>query len=153
MRLSCKNVLLLLGVALTAACHDTTAPTATINAHYMLENVNGLPLPADLPVGSQETITVYWSTLFLNTKGQAILSEHRRDVYQGVATEASYTTTYEYRLNGNQLQSGYYGPCAANAVCMGILKGTLDASHLALTMMRLSPNTDIVYFYAPNTNP
>jgi hypothetical protein len=149
MRLSCKRLLLLLGVALMAACHDATAPSNTINAQFILENVNGLPLPSILWASPQETTTVYWSTLYLNKQGQAVLSEHRRNVYQGVATEATYTNNYEYRLNGDQIQIGYFQPCPANAVCFGFLTGTIDGSNLALIVARLTPTTDIVYFYGP----
>jgi hypothetical protein len=149
MRLSCKKVLLLLGVAFTAACHDSTAPSNTINAHFELRNVNGSPLPSILWATPQETTTVYWSSLYLNKQGKAILSEQRRNVYQGVATDATYTNAYDYRFNGNQIEIGSFQPCAPNAVCIGNFTGTIDASNLALTVGRLSPTTEIVYFYGP----
>ena len=149
MRLSCGKVLLLLGVALTAACHDSTAPSSTIDAHFELRNVNGLPLPSILWASPQETTAVYWSSLYLNKQGKAILSEYRRNVYQGVATEATYTNAYDYRLNGNQIEIGSFQPCPANAVCIGNYTGTIDGANLALTVGHPTPGTEIVYFYGP----
>ena len=147
MRLSCKKVLLFLGVASTAACHDITAPT--VNAEFELKNVNGLPLPSILWATPQETTTVYWSSLYLNKEGKAILSEHRRNVYQGVATDATYTNTYDYRLNGNRIEIGFFRPCAANAICIGNYTGTIDGANLTLTVGHPTPTTDILYFYGP----
>lgn len=149
MRLSCRKILLLLGVALTAACQDATAPSNTINAQFALKNVNGQSLPSLLWATPQETTTVYWSSLYLNKQGKAILSEHRRNVYQGVATDATYTNAYDYRLNGNQIEIGSFQPCAPNALCMGNFTGTLDGANLVLTVAHLTPTTDIVYFYGP----
>jgi hypothetical protein len=149
MVLSCRKVVFVLSVALTAACHESTAPSNTINAQFDLKSVNGLPLPSILSVSPQETLTVYWSTLYLNKQGNAVLSEHRRYVYQGIATDATYTNTYVYRLNGNQIQIGSFRPCPANAVCTGNFTGTIDGANLALTVGSLTASNDIVYFYGP----
>ena len=92
---------------------------------------------------------VYWSSLYLNKQGKAILSEHRRYVYQGDATDATYTNTYDYRLDGNQIQIGSFQPCAPDAVCMGNFTGTIDGANLTLTVGHPTPTTDIVYFYGP----
>jgi hypothetical protein len=149
MRLSCKKVLFLLGIALTTSCHDSTAPSNTINAQFELKNVNGSALPSSLLVSPQESVTVYWSTIYLNKQGKAVLSEHKRYVYQGVATELTYTNNFDYRVSGNRIEIGSFRPCPANAVCTGNFTGTIDGANLALTVGHLTPTTDIVYFYGP----
>jgi hypothetical protein len=77
--------------------------------------------------------------------------EHRRDIYKGAVTEATYTRNLEYRLKGNQIEIGYFPltPCPPNANCMPNFLGVLFDSKLALTVSHPTSTTQIVYLYTP----
>ena len=142
MRVSRQRVFLLV-LALTIACHDTTGPQ-TVSAHFVLENINGRPLPTYLSATPGPTATILSATLTLDKLGKAVMTELRQDVLQG---EATYTSTFDYRIHGNQIEIGSFEPCPINAICAGNIMGTISIGGLSLVMVSFSIDGPIIYEY------
>lgn len=142
MRLSCQKAFLLLLVS-TLGCHDSTAPL-TLPAQFELENINGRPVPTYFSSTPGPTPTILSASLTLDNAGKAVMSEHRRE-FDG--TEATITNTFDYRITGNQIEVGYFGPCPINANCFGTYKGTISGMTLSLTIVQVSIDGSIIYNY------
>jgi hypothetical protein len=141
MRLSRQPAFLLLFAA-TIGCHDTTGPIR-IPTQFVLENINGRPVPTFLLATPGLTPTILWASLTFEEAGKAVMSEHRR-AFDG--TETTITNTFDYRIHGNQVEVGSFTPCAPNANCIGTYKGTIAGVTLSLTIT-LSIDGPIIYNY------
>lgn len=110
------------------ACHDTSAPS-TSPVSFVLDNINGRPLPTFLtPV--PEAPTIISASLLLGADGTAKLTEHRQQMAGG---DVTYTNTYIYVITGNQIQFGYSPPCGGPAIdCVAPPKGTITGSSISL---------------------
>jgi hypothetical protein len=137
MSLSCQKVFLV-AAALTMACRESTAPAAVAGA-YRLENIDGRPLPANIQAGQGDTITVLWSTLFLDGAGNAALTERLRIVHPGApAFERLQSTGYLYTITGHGILGDdvsfeYSLPCPINAICVGPPTGRVLGTTLILS--------------------
>ena len=135
MRLSCKTCLVLVA-ALTTACHETTAPPPA--GSYILESINGQPVPANIQAEGGDTLTVIFSSLTLDALGTAHLSEHIRYVHPNSPPgEVTYTTSYSYRITSNVIAGqnivfDYSPPCPPNALCAAPPTGMISGSGLIL---------------------
>jgi len=147
MRLSCQKAFLVVLVS-TIACHDTTAPER-ISAGFVLQSVNGQPLPAVLFSDATGTRTVVSSTLTLTMDGQAFIGELYRQDSQGVVTQPTFTATLAYRLHGNQIEIGSFTLCPPNALCAADATGTLSNGTLTLNNPLPAPNKVYVYTTGP----
>jgi hypothetical protein len=146
MRLSCQKVSLLLFASIIA-CHDPTGP-GTISAHFVLHSINGRPLPTYLAATPGPTATIISSDLTLDKAGNAVIIEHRDDMFNG---ERTYTYTTSYEIRGFKID--IHGQvCLAYPDCLGNRAGTIFNERLN---MIINPTSDfhIVYEYHAAANP
>jgi hypothetical protein len=137
MRLPCQKAFLLFAVW-TIACHDPTSPPAVV-ARFELSDINGRSLPTfEWPI--PESPTIFSASLQLDASGEASLTQHRRQMAGG---DVTYTSTYTYKITGNQIQFDYIKPCPPNALCVAPPNGTITESGLSLAMY--GSNSGIVY--------
>jgi hypothetical protein len=144
MRLSRQSAFLLLFAA-TIGCRDTTAPMK-IPTQYILENINGRPVPTYLSATPGLTPTILGASLTLDLEeaGKAVLTERRRE-FDG--TETTVTNTFDYRIHGNEFEVGSFAPCPPNANCVGTYKGTISSQALSLIIATTSIDGSIIYNY------
>jgi hypothetical protein len=143
MRLS-RRTMSFLVFALTLACHDTTAPERT-SAGFVLQSINGQPLPVVLFSDATRTLTVVSSILTLTMDGHAFIGEVYTQDSQGIVTQPTFTATLDYRLHGDQIEIGSFTPCPPNALCAANATGTLANGTLTLNNPLPAPNK--IYFY------
>jgi hypothetical protein len=141
MRLSRQKALLLILVS-SAACSGATGPE-TVAAFFELKSINGRPLPTYLAATPGPSRTVISSNLTLYKSGKAVMVEHRDDMFTG---EGTYTTNYNYRIQGNQIVVGTF-QCPINADCASYMKGTISPLSLNLVINPASVDFQIVYEY------
>jgi hypothetical protein len=143
MRLSCQKWFFV-ALALTTGCHDTIAPPAPRSRLYVLESVNGQPVPASLG-GST---SVLWATLTLDVAGTAIRVDHIKSVFQNNSSENTYTTRAEYRVRGDSIEIGFFKPCPPGVLCIGNTLGMIADSSVALTVgYNPYPTNPTTYLY------
>ena len=147
MRLS-RRTMSFLVFALAIACRDTTAPER-ISAGFVLESVNGQPLPAVLFSDATRILTVVGSTLTLTMDGHAFIGEVYTQNSQGIVTQPTFAATLEYQLHGDQIEIGSFTPCPPNAQCAANATGTLSNGTLTLNNPLPAPNKIYVYRTAP----
>jgi len=112
-----------------------------VSANYALQAINGRQLPTYLASTPGPTATIYWSTLTLDQSGKAVMTEHRVDTF---SPEATYTTTFDYRITGFQIEIGSFQPCPSNASCLANMKGTVIGSTVNLL---INPGSDFPINY------
>jgi hypothetical protein len=138
MRLSCKRVSIVLLVS-TLACQSVLEPTR-IAADFVLDNINGRPLPTFFsPIPEMPSIVS--ATLHFDRSGKVVSSELQRDMTQG---EVRVTYTLDYKIFGNRLEIGCFGPDSASALCAVGFSGTISGDGLTLT---ISPDQSVIYNY------
>ena len=124
-----RTTVLLAATVSTLACHDAGPPPVP-PVTFTLDNINGRSLPMYLsPI--PEAPTVISAALLLETSGHATIIEHRLQMAGGDVTD---TTTYTYKINGNEIQFDYSPPCPPNALCVAPPKGTITSSRVLLDM-------------------
>ena len=143
MRLSCQKVFLLL-LSSTIACSDSAAPVP-VPSYFVLQAINGRQLPTYF--SAQSNITILSASLGLDGMGKANMTEVRRKIIQGIPTETHYTTIFDYRIHGDQIEIGSFKPCPINAVCASNRIGTISNGVLSLTIIPVSIDGSIVYQY------
>lgn len=132
----------LIGVAavgmLSLSCSDSTAPPNRVTALYLLESIDGDPLPAISVRTPIETITVFWSTLNLDLTGKAAMAEHRRSETGNERTDTRIT---DYEISGERITIG--PPCPNDPLADCALKrvGRIEGSTLTLPGYDGNPNT------------
>ena len=146
MRLSCQKVSLLV-VASAIACHNPTGP-GTIAAYFVLQSINGRPLPTYLATTPGPSTTIFSSTLTLDKAGNAVITEHRDDMFIG---ERTYTSTTSYIIRGVQIEIRAE-PCLAYPNCVGDRVGKILNGRLNLN---INPKSEfqIIYEYRASDNP
>jgi hypothetical protein len=136
--LSCKKAFLFAG-ALTMACYESTAPPPFAANVYLLESIDGRPLPASIVAEPGDTISIIWSTLSLTGAGNAVLVERLRIVHPNTPpTQLTQTNTYVYHVTGHSilgddLTFDYSPPCPINALCAAPPSGKLLGTTLVLS--------------------
>lgn len=136
MRLSCQKAFIL-AVVSTLACHEATAPP--ISNGYLLESINGQPIPANIQAEPGDTITVLYGLLILDGAGNAQLIEQIHYVHpNSPAGEVTYTTGYSYSIRenpvlGRTMVFDQSPPCPANALCAAPPQGRFVGSKLVLS--------------------
>lgn len=151
MRLLCKKALVLVA-AVTVACDESTAPPQTLSGLYVLETINGRPVPAIVSAGQADTSFMLSATLTLDDAGNAVRVEHWRNVYPPNRTdEGTFTAHREYRITGDRITVGIFTPCPPNALCEGNKVGKVTSTTLTLAyedptastwLYRLAADTD-----------
>ncbi len=132
-------------VALTTACHESTAPPRTVSGVYLLESVNGQPVPAVVYAGPADTTFMRSATLTLDVAGNAVRSEHWRYVYQPNRTdEGTFIANVHYKIAGDNITVGSFGICPPDALCEGNKVGKLTST--ALTLSYDSPTAPVFLY-------
>jgi hypothetical protein len=139
MRLPCQKALLALLIA-TIGCHESTGPR-TVSANFALLAINGRQLPTYLAQTPGPAATIYWSTLTLDQSGKAVMTERRVDTF---SPEATYTTTFDYRIRGLRIEIGSFEPCPINANCAPNMTGLIIGSTVKLA---INPGSDFPISY------
>lgn len=136
-------------VVFALACHDTVEPTPTVSRLYTLETVDGQPLPATISAGAGETTQVVWSTLTLESSGQAVTVHHLSGVWlQNPPEESTVVRRQEYRITGDSIEIGSFHPCPPGAECVGNNLGQIGDSTVAIAeFYRVYPTDPVVYRY------
>jgi hypothetical protein len=148
MRLS-RRTLGFIAFPLALACRDTTAPQR-ISAGFVLQSINGQPLPAVLFSDATSTRTVVSSILTLTMDGHAFIGESYRDDFQGIVTMPTFTATFDYRLHGDQIEIGSFTPCPFGSFCLPNATGTLSNGTLTLNKPLPAPNKIYLYTTGPS---
>jgi hypothetical protein len=144
MRLSCQKVLLLV-LASTFACHDSSGPAPTLPSYFVLKAINGRQLPTYFV--SQSNITILSAVLGLDATGQATMAETHREIVQGTPIETLHKDVFQYRIHGGQIEIGFFHPCVDVMLCPANRIGTIANGILSLTILPSSTDGPIVYEY------
>ncbi|HET6546430.1 MAG TPA: hypothetical protein VFG55_06765, partial [Rhodanobacteraceae bacterium] len=133
-------------VALTMACGESTTPHRAESGLYILESVDGHPLPAIVSAGPAETSFILSATIMLDDAGNAVRSEHWRYTYQPNHTdEGTFVAHLQYRLSEDNITVGMFQPCGSAALCEGNKVGKLTPT--TLTLAYEHDPTAPVFFY------
>ena len=144
MRVSCKEAFVFT-TALTMACSDPTQPPERVSQDFLLESINGQPLPAVVNAGPDDTTRILSGTIRFDLAGNAFSAEHWRRVYPVNRTdENTLSLLQEYRITDGDIVVGSFTPCPPNALCIGNKIGMITES--TLTLSYDYPNAP-VYFY------
>jgi hypothetical protein len=149
MRLSCQKALLAL-LIVTIGCRDATEPSPQPRSRlFLLESVDGRPLPTIIDAGAGDTTHVLWSSVTLESTGHAVTVNHLSHVYlQYPPEETSYALRQGYRMKGDSIEIGSFQPCPPGAMCVGNLHGVLTDSTLAIAeWYNPYPTNPIIYLY------
>ena len=152
MRLSCQKVLVL-AAALTMACNDSAAPPPPEVAPgtYILETINGRPVPTFVSSDQTDTSFVLWATLTLDGAGKAVRTEHYRHVYPPNRTEeGTFIAHREYRIIDDSITVGIFTPCGPLALCEGNKAGKITGT--TLTLAYENPTAPIFLYRLANSD-
>jgi len=117
----------LISLLVLAACSDGTAPPQASNRLYVLESINGNPLPTITSAGAGDTVTVLWATLTLGPAGDAVTVDHLRHAYLAYPPEEqTFASQYEYRITGDSITVGFFGQCLD--ICISNRVGAITES-------------------------
>jgi hypothetical protein len=149
MHLSCQNFCLILLCA-TFGCSDAIEPSPKpVSRLFVLQSVDNRPLPTIISAGAGDTTQVLWSTVTLDSTGQAVTVHHLSHAYlQYGSEENTYTLRQQYRLKADSIEIGGFGGCPPGAMCVGNLHGKLTDSTLAIAeFYNPYPSNPIIYLY------
>lgn len=142
MRLSCRLASLVLA-ATTIACSEPLTPS-TVSGFYLLESVNGQPVPVVIGPIPEETITVLDGSVTLTSDANAYIYERRREVRQNVPSERTYSSRLRFVLDGTRM--GFPIDCPPNANCM-LLEGIIFGERLRIAVGGFSAPNAMIYEY------
>jgi hypothetical protein len=125
------------------ACDSTTGP-GTVSEHFVLQTIDGRPLPTYIAATPGGVSTIISSSLTLDKAGKAVVIEHRDEMFRGDVTD---TTAYDYSIHGNQIEIGSFSVCLANLVCPTNRIGTISPFGLSLVINPTSSDYHIVFKY------
>jgi hypothetical protein len=133
--------------ALLFGCSDATAPRY-VAGYYVLESVNGQPVPAILYSDANQTYSIVSGTLFFDDDANADVFLHRREVNQGTTIEDRFAGILNYRLDGNTIEIDRFPPCPPNALCdTESFLGTLSETSLTIFVGRPIDASPQIYQY------
>lgn len=128
MNLICPT--LLVAVASVLACHESTAPQSETRI-YVLQSINGNPLPVVTGAGAGDTLTALWATLTLEPNGNATTIDHYRHVYLAYpAEEKTLAVRLQYRVSRDSITVGWFGQCVD--ICAWNRVGSITDSSVSL---------------------
>jgi hypothetical protein len=117
---------LIIAIASTAACHDTSAPLNPV--HYVLLTIDGRFLPTY--VFSSDGPTVLSGSFILDGGSHATANELRHDTS---GNEYNFNVRYRYTIRGDVIQFEYDPPCGGPAALCAITpRGTISGDHLLI---------------------
>jgi hypothetical protein len=144
MRLFCKEAFAV-ATAFTMACSEPTRPPERVSQDFLLESINGQPLPAVVNAAPGDTTRILSATVSFDLAGNAFTSERWSRVYSVNQTDqGTLALQQEYRITSGEIVVGSFTPCPPNAICAGNKIGTITESTLTLSY---DDPTAPVYFY------
>ena len=128
------------------ACSNATGPE-TVSARFVLQTIDGRALPTYIAATPGPSSTIISSSLTLDKAGNAVVVEHRDELFRGDVTD---TTTYGYTVHGNRIEMHSVSICLANTICPGSRAGTISPFGLSLDINPTSIDSHIVFKYGFN---
>lgn len=134
----------------TAGCREAPSAPQRLSALYVLQTINGNPLPATAAQGGGQRYVVLADSLVFEAGG------HVRRTYAVrwmsatppvMDTIYSQTLTFPYSIDGNRLTIGARQSCGPNANCVGWEDGTIDGKTARL-VARILWQGDPVFVFA-----
>lgn len=124
-----RRILVLAAIATTLCCHDSVSPLPIPPTTYILDNIDGRPLPTfSSPI--PEAGTVISGALLLGKSDDAMIIQRRLQM----GTDVTDTTNYTYQIDGSTIVFDYNPPCPMNALCVAPPKGTIVGSRIDLNI-------------------
>jgi hypothetical protein len=114
---------------LAAGCRDGASPPQRLSALYVLESINGAPLPSTAAHGGGQQYTVLADSLTFDLSGVVTRSFTVRWISSvPPLTDTIYSEThrFSYTIERNRLTIGARIACPPNANCTGWEEGTID---------------------------
>src|SRR5688500_4337247 len=126
------------------SCRDSTAPHPAAG-YYVLESVNGQPLPAAILVPiPEDTYNILSGYLALDDDSDnGLTAELRRESLYNDPREIHYTSTFDYLTDGATIE--LFPHCDETAFC-GSIEGVFVGSTIVLTIA-LSSDQSVTYHY------
>jgi hypothetical protein len=122
--------------ALAAGCGDSVLVSPRLSALYVLNAVDGHPLPATVAEGGGQRYIILADSLLFESNGQVRRSFAIHWISNSPRPlDTVYTTTvrFPYTIAGPALTIGYtVAECPDNANCVGSAKGTIGSATLTL---------------------
>ena len=128
-----QSALAVLATSLVSACSDVASVPPRFSATYVLERVNGRPLPAVATEGDAFRVTMIADTLVFHPDGEV---ERRSTVhYVGILLTTADTIVHRsvdlgYETDGSRLT--ILINCPANANCVGPSTGHINTRRIDL---------------------
>lgn len=119
-----------------------------ISRFYVLESIDGQPVPAVLFASQFDTTKILWSTLSLDADGKAVTIDRQSSGSQAHGTsEATSTSLRHYEIVGDSITVSPLNSCPCCLPCPLIFNqvGKLTDSALTLTTDVKSPEP--IYLY------
>jgi hypothetical protein len=129
-----------LAVISALACRDTSGPSA-VAAQFVLNDINGRPLPTYFAPTPGLTPTIVSGTLVLDKTGHAQMTEHRIE-WNGA--DATTNRNYTYKITDDHIEFALLDQCVMPEGCP--LLGTVSTNGLSLQMGHLGSEF-ILYNY------
>jgi hypothetical protein len=112
---------------------------------YVLETIDGQPLPATVSTNIGTTTTVFWGTLSLDAAGKATIVEHRINRSGANQQEQTSAARTDYKLTGASIYVG--PPCLDDTPdCLPGRVGEVEETTLTLSAPISEPQSR-VYAY------
>jgi hypothetical protein len=150
MRLICQKVCLLV-MGSSIACRNSTVPEVRdeglgeqisageqASSRYVLETIDGRPLPTYIAIIPAGVTTVFSSSVTLDKAGKAVIVEHKRSGFGGRDIESTDTSTFDYRIHDGRIEIGSFGSCATDRECAPARTGTISVAELNLVVFRIN---------------
>ena len=118
------------------ACHSSTEPTfGTAIGRFVATTLDVHALPAKLDSSATGFTALVADTLELDGDGGARRAFTVRSVDQSTGAETVHHVSLqlEYRVNGSRIEVGFFGPCAADAVCLANDVGVVTPVSVSLS--------------------
>jgi len=128
------------------SCGDSTAPHPA-SGTYILESINGQPLPAFLSPIPEASISVLSGYLAIdNGSWNAVTVQNIREVYQNAPRETVDAQRYIYVIEGNSIMLLRF--CVENdtALCR-VSDGVISGSTVSLTVRHQLADQSFTYLY------
>ena len=147
MRSQVRAIFAVLGIALVAACNDSTAVNGDASGTYTLSAINGAALPFTLQATTTDTLVITAGNIVINTDGTFVETLTADETAGGVKTTQTNVCPGSYIQQGNAFTfnenvtgdancGGSYGARwdGANTVSLLFTGYTLDYTKAAATL-------------------
>lgn len=143
-RLSDRTALFLL-TALTLEGHARASGAQAPSREYVVEAIDGHPLPSILIITGGDTSWIHWGKLSLYAHGKSTYRDSTTFSHRGVRAGGARNTAYaQYRIRGDTIEIGFR-PCAAPCF-LGYI-GRISGSTLTLSWATDPPRKGPLYLY------